>query len=187
MIGRLLRTELFLWVQAFLGAIPGVTLGVIIRRGFYRITLKSCGKKLKVFSGVHLEVPERISIGDYVGINRACWISGGGGLEIGNNVIMGPLCIIHTANHNYERMDTPIWRQGHTGKMTIIENDVWLGAGVIILPGAHIGQGAVIGAGAVVSGSINAYGIAAGVPARVLKSRGGNVSSGSVGNRERIE
>ena len=54
---------------------------------------------------------------------------------------------------------------------TIIENDVWLGANVIVKQGVHIGNGAVIGAGAVVTKDIPDYAIAVGVPAKVIKYR----------------
>ncbi len=52
-----------------------------------------------------------------------------------------------------------------------IEDDVWLGYGVIVLDGVHIGKGAVIGAGSVVKQDVPAGAIAAGVPARVIKTR----------------
>ena len=53
----------------------------------------------------------------------------------------------------------------------VIEDDAWLGLGVIVLDGVTIGRGAVIGAGAVVTGDVPPYAIAVGVPARVVGSR----------------
>ena len=63
-------------------------------------------------------------------------------------------------------------RQGLTRpRPVIIEDDVWIGTKVIILPGVHIGKGSVIGAGAVVTKNIPAYSIAAGNPAVVKRNR----------------
>lgn len=110
-----------------------------------------------------------------VGINscwhRGCFIDALGGVSIGDNVIMGPNVVIHSANHRYERLDTPIMRQGHVLAETIIEDDCWIGAGAIILPGVHVGKGCVVGAGAIVTKNLPAYSVAVGNPAKIIKSR----------------
>ena len=59
---------------------------------------------------------------------------------IGNNVIIGPRVVIHSANHKYNDPDIPIQKQGHIFKKVMIEDDVWIGAGAIILPGVQIGK-----------------------------------------------
>ncbi len=59
----------------------------------------------------------------------------------------------------------------HIDEMVVLEGDVWLGYGVVVLTGVTIGQGAIVAAGSVVSKSIPAYCIAAGVPARVIAQR----------------
>ena len=79
-----------------------------------------------------------------------------------------PLAVIRST----ERTDLPMCKQGETEvKPVIIEDDVWLGARVTILPGARIGHGCVIGAGAVVSGEVPPMSVAVGNPARVVKKR----------------
>lgn len=60
------------------------------------------------------------------------------------------------------------WRRQNK---SVIENDVWIGHGAIIMPGVRIGTGAVIGSGAVVTKDVGPYEIAVGVPARVIKKR----------------
>jgi len=75
------------------------------------------------------------------------------------------------------RIDIPIRLQGVTRQGIVIEDDCWIGAKVTFLDGAHVGRGCVIAAGAVVRGEIPAYSIAAGVPARVIKSRKESVIS----------
>ena len=62
--------------------------------------------------------------------------------------------------------------QGHVPGKVVIEDNVWIGAGVVVCPGAHIGGGAVIGAGSVVAGEIPPKAVAVGVPAKVMKFRG---------------
>lgn len=80
--------------------------------------------------------------------------------------------VIIPANHNFDRMDLPISRQGLTTKGINIGNDVWIGANVVILDGVEIGDGCVIGASSVVTKSIPNNSVAVGNPAKVIKSRG---------------
>lgn len=112
-----------------------------------------------------------IEIGENCSINSFCHINGNGGLKIGNNVRIAANCVIIPANHNYENPNIPITFQEETQKGIVIEDDVWIGAGVSILDGVVIGKGSVIGAGSVVNKSISPMSIAVGVPAKVVKKR----------------
>lgn len=114
---------------------------------------------------------EHIEIGDRVGFNHGCYVNGYGGLVIGDDTIVGPGTMIHTANHEMGDIDQPIVGQGWKAAPVHIGPGCWIGMGVCILPGVHIGKGAVIGAGAVVVNDVEAYGIAVGNPAKVVKSR----------------
>ncbi|MCD6461281.1 MAG: acyltransferase [Thermoplasmata archaeon] len=109
--------------------------------------------------------------GDNVTLNMFTWINAAGGVEIGNNVLIGPRVIIHSANHRFADRETPIRYQGHEYRRVVIEDDVWIGGGAIILPGVRIGKGAVVGAGAVVTKDVPPFSVVAGVPARVIKER----------------
>lgn len=113
-----------------------------------------------------------IVIGAQSGIQLFCILFGHGGVTIGKYVRIAPQTIIIASNHNFDRLDIPICRQGETSKGIVIEDDVWIGAGCKILDGVTIGQGSVIGAGSVVSRSIPPYSVAMGVPARVIRRRG---------------
>ena len=166
-----IKLIIYQYLQAFVGSIPDIFIGVRIRRFFYKCYLKKCGKNFSVYRNVHFEVPENIIIGNNSGFNMNCWVSGGGGLTIGNDVLIGPNVIIHSANHNFSRIDKPIRLQGHTFKSVIIYDDVWIGAGAIILPGVIIQRGAIIAAGSVVTKEVPQYAIVAGVPAKIIKYR----------------
>lgn len=90
---------------------------------------------------------------------------------IGNDVIMGQWVSFHPENHNFESLDLPIRLQGVNRQGIVVEDDCWIGAKVTFLDGAHVGKGCVIAAGAVVRGVIPPYSVAAGIPAKVIKSR----------------
>ncbi len=91
-------------------------------------------------------------------------------IEVGRNCMIGPQCYLTDANHG-SAMGTPVKDQPMQTKPVIIEDEVWLGAGVCVLPGVRLGRGCIIGAGAVVTGDIPAHAIAVGVPARVVRQR----------------
>jgi maltose O-acetyltransferase len=115
---------------------------------------------------------DRIELGHRVGFNYGCYVNGYGGLRIGNDSNVGPMCMLHTANHNYDDLDTPILQQGHTiGPVTIGDN-VWIGMGSIVLPGVTIANGVIVGAGGVVVKDLDEPNtIYVGNPARPVKSR----------------
>jgi acetyltransferase-like isoleucine patch superfamily enzyme len=93
-------------------------------------------------------------------------------IEIGRDVQIAPRCAFYPYDHGIFPGEL-IWKQPLTTKGNInIEDDVWLGFGVIVLSGVRIGRGAVVAAGSVVTHSIPAGAIAVGVPARVVKMRG---------------
>jgi acetyltransferase-like isoleucine patch superfamily enzyme len=94
-----------------------------------------------------------------------------GFIRIGDNVIIGPNCVLRAADHIYSDITKAIKFQGHRGGHIIIEDNCWLGANVVVLKDVTIGKGSIIGAGAVVTRDIPPNSIAVGVPARVMRSR----------------
>lgn len=122
---------------------------------------------------VTIHSPEqRVTIGAYSQINFNTVILGGSGVTIGDRVMIGPNCTLAASNHDYLQTHTPVRFAGALSDGPIvIEDDVWLGASVVVTDGVRIGQGAVIGAGAVVTRDIPAMTVAAGVPAKVIKYR----------------
>jgi acetyltransferase-like isoleucine patch superfamily enzyme len=92
-------------------------------------------------------------------------------LEIGSDVLIAAHCVIIGRNHVFADVTTPIAKQGQSAALVRIEDDVWLGAHVIVTKGVTIGRGSVIGAGSVVTKSIPPFSVAVGVPAQVISSR----------------
>ncbi|MCR5207733.1 MAG: acyltransferase [Eubacterium sp.] len=117
------------------------------------------------------ELGEGLEIGDNVGIAANAFISVRGSVKIGDNTIFGPDVKLFSENHIFEDTETPIYLQGATRLGIEIGEDCWLGAGVTVLDGVKIGKGCVIAAGAVVTKDVPDYSIAAGAPAKVIKSR----------------
>ncbi|MBI4396693.1 MAG: flippase-like domain-containing protein [Elusimicrobia bacterium] len=115
-----------------------------------------------------------IELEDYADIGSHCRISSPGGVRIGKNVLVASFCSIGGAQHRFDRTDVPIRMQGNaeTGGV-VIEDDVWLGAGVIVNGGVTVGRGCVVGAGSVVTRNLPAYSVAYGVPAKVVRFRDG--------------
>jgi len=93
-----------------------------------------------------------------------------GGIEIGNDVIMGSYISFHSENHNFSDKTQLIRTQGVTSKGIKIGNNVWVGAKVTFLDGCEVGNHCVVAAGAVVNGVYPDYSIIGGIPAKVLKT-----------------
>lgn len=122
-------------------------------------------------TGVLAELGVGIRVGDRSAIGAGSFLGGQGGINIGDDVILGPGVRIFSENHRYEHVDRDIRTQGQARAAAAIDNDCWIGAGATILAGVTIGTGTVVAAGAVVTKSILPFSLVAGVPARVLKSR----------------
>jgi len=110
-----------------------------------------------------------IEIGSNCVIGAGCVITGQGGVRIGNDVIIGPHALILPVDHNYESAQLPIRGQGIRPSPILIEDNVWIGGGTIILGGATIGSGSVVGAGSVVKETVPSRCVVAGNPAKVIR------------------
>ncbi|AIE74669.1 MULTISPECIES: acyltransferase [unclassified Synechocystis] len=115
----------------------------------------------------NIVIGDRTWIGQYNNLR-----SGGGNIVIGEDCLISQFCTLVASNHQKAK-DKPIKIQpsDQTKTGVILGNDVWLGAGVTILPGVKIGNGTVVGANAVVNRDLPDYEIWGGVPARKLGER----------------
>jgi acetyltransferase-like isoleucine patch superfamily enzyme len=109
-----------------------------------------------------------ISVGDDFYMNVGCHLLGE--ITIGESVMLGPKVIVWTRDHGSETA-TRMKAQPHVSAPVVIGDDVWIGAGAIILKGVTIGRGAVVGAGSVVAKDVPAFAVVVGNPARVVKMR----------------
>lgn len=138
-------------------------------RGFCtNLIVQQCGTGVNIEKGSSF--CNDLVIGNNSGIGIRAQI--GPCVTIGNDVMMGPECIIYTRHHAFDRTDIPMRLQGAQAIRPVsVGNDVLIGSRVTILPGVKIGNGVIIGSGAVVTRDIPDYAIAAGVPARVIRYR----------------
>lgn len=115
------------------------------------------------------ELGSHIKIGDNVGLGEFAYLGGAGGLEIGNDCIIGQYFSCHPENHNFQDTEELIRFQGVSRKGIKVGNNCWIGAKVTILDGVTIGDNCVIAAGAVVTKSMPANMVIGGVPSKVIK------------------
>ena len=116
-----------------------------------------------------------VVIGADCAINSGTVIYSGNGVRIGDAVAIAANCTLAPTNHAIADRNRLIRDQGFQPSKggILIEDDVWLGAGVVVLDGAVLRRGAVVGAGSVVRGEVEAYAVYAGAPARKIGERGG--------------
>lgn len=106
-----------------------------------------------------------IHLGENVFINSGCRFQDQGGIWIGSGTLIGHNVVIATLNHDLD----PGNRQAMFPKPVVLGENVWVGAGAIIVPGITVGDGAVIGAGSIVTRDVEARMVVAGNPARPIR------------------
>jgi len=159
------------WFEGLVRPMPG-QLGVVLRRRMIGGRFGRAGTGLVIYPGALVVGPENLHVGDNCRIGRNNLLQASGGIELGNDVLIGPDVKIWSLNHVTSRLDVPIWEQGFEFKKVVIGNGVWIGANSFVMPGARIGDHVVIAAGSVVSGKpVAPYSILAGNPARKIGSR----------------
>lgn len=116
-----------------------------------------------------------IRLDDFANISSNCTLLSESLINVGKHAFLaGHGYLVAGGNHSFERRDIPIMFQPSLRKGGIvIGEDCWLGASVVVLDGVSLGKGCVVGAGAVVTKSLPPYTIAAGVPAKKIRSRQG--------------
>lgn len=142
--------------------------GKQLRLAAAKMFLKECGKNINIDKNA--EIRDEVCIGDYSGVGKNSFIDSY--TIIGSYVMMGQDCLIYTRNHKFSDVRRPMCFQGFQAYKPIeIQDDVWIGGRVTILPGVRIGNGAIIGAGSVVTKDVDPYTIVAGNPAKKIGKR----------------
>jgi lipopolysaccharide O-acetyltransferase len=132
------------------------------------------GQYCRVEAGVsEKQSVKTLTIGENVQINDSCHIAAIENVIIGNNVLIASKVYISDHDHGEISLESLAQHPSErplVSSAVVIENDVWIGEGAMILKGVKIGKGAVIAAGAVVTKNVPSYTVAAGIPAKVIKS-----------------
>ena len=131
-----------------------------------RLTAQPDFPPFGLFPPFYTDCGKNIHFGQNVFVNSGCRFQDQGGIWIGDNALIGHNAVLATLNHDPD----PAKRANLIPARIVIGRDVWLGANVTVLPGVTIGDGAIIAAGAVVTKDVPANAVAAGVPAKVIKS-----------------
>lgn len=118
--------------------------------------------------------PSNLIIEDFVYIGPNAKIQAIGGVKISRGVIIGPELRIYSANHRFVDAKNIPYDNIYIKKPVLIEENVWIGARVTIVPGTIIREGSIIGAGSVVSGEIPKMSIVVGNPAKIINKRDEN-------------
>lgn len=183
---------MFAGLEKMLGAYL-VLLGDRMRTTWWRLRGARLGGKSRIGTGCRIVRPWRLNAGKRIQLEHQVYIKivseeasinmgnevfiGCGvvldildSLSLGNHVLIAPGCFI-TDHHHKRGAHDRIAAQGCESAPVVIEDDVWLGANAVVLPGIRIGKGAVIGANAVVTHDVEAMAIVAGVPARQIGKR----------------
>lgn len=122
--------------------------------------------------GVWITAPDRarVTIGAGSFLNMGVMIAAQELVEIGDHCMLANGCFVTDASHRYDDPAIPITWQGFSSKgPTILGDNVWLGANVVVTSGVSIGERCVIGANSVVTSDIAPYSVAAGAPAKVIR------------------
>lgn len=137
-----------------------------IRGLFSKLTGQEIDEGFGLFPPFNTDYGQNIKLGRGVFINSGCCFQDQGGIEIGDNTLIGQQVVIATLNHDFD----PEKRANMFPKSVKIGKRVWIGAHATICPGVTIGDNSIIGAGAVVTKDVPANTIAMGIPAKVVRN-----------------
>ncbi len=143
---------------------PGL-IGIGLRYVFAARLLGDCGQNVRIGPGCTIENWQRISVGNNVSIHTGSYLDGLGGLRIGNDVSIAHRTSLLAFDHTWSDVRVPIKYNPLKPIPIAIDNDVWIGCGVIILGGTTISSRSVVGAGAVLPNGAYPSGLHLGVPA----------------------
>ncbi|HTN22374.1 MAG TPA: DapH/DapD/GlmU-related protein [Solirubrobacteraceae bacterium] len=140
-----------------------------IRQAWIELTGSAVDEAFHLIPPLYCDHGLNIRVGRNVFVNQACMLYDIGGIEIGDDVMIGPRVSLLTAGHP---LDPDRRRRQIVAAPIAIERNVWLGAGAMVLQGVTVGSDAVVAAGAVVTRDVPPRTLVAGVPARVLREIG---------------
>ena len=137
-----------------------------LRQLFSELIGREVDDKFGLFPPFYTDYGKNITLGKGVFINEGCCFQDQGGIEIGDNALIGQQVVIATLNHDL----APDKRANMIPAPVKIGNRVWIGAHATILAGVTVGDNAVVAAGAVVTKDVPANAVVGGVPAKIIKT-----------------
>lgn len=137
-----------------------------VRKILSKITGDEIDNSIQVLTPFNTDFGRNIKLGKDIFINKSCMFVDLGGIELEDNVLIGPEVKVLSVNHPVD----PIKRRGVILKSVKIKRNAWVGAGAVICPGVTIGENSVIGAGSVVTKDVPDNSVYAGVPAKFIKN-----------------
>jgi acetyltransferase-like isoleucine patch superfamily enzyme len=171
-LGELVFSQVEAIAFWLVGGLPGA-IGFAARTLAYKILFRHLGGFAYVQHGVTIVYANRLRVGRNFGCNTGTYINAIGGITMGDHVLLGSNVTISSGKHPIDGPLPPVFARPVEPMPIVIEDDVWIAAGAVILPGVTLRRGTVVGANAVVTRDTDAYGVYAGAPARKLRSRTG--------------
>jgi acetyltransferase-like isoleucine patch superfamily enzyme len=137
-----------------------------VRTAWSELTGQAVDESFRLIPPVRSDHGLNIRVGRKVFINHGCTLNDIGGIDIGDEVMLGPNVSLLSSGHPVEPAERT---RRITAAPIVIGSNVWIGAGAIVLQGVTVGANSVIGAGAVVTSDVPASTLVAGVPARIIR------------------
>lgn len=156
----------FIWgvTSCFSGSVS-----VLIRYLIFSSRVGRFSKNTYIGTCVVLKNLEGLHVGKNLSIHDFCYIDAVGKIIIGDNVSIAHGCSLVSFNHTWAEADTSIKYNPVKLSPIVIQDDVWIGCGVRIMPGVEIGSRSIVAAGSVVLSDVPSHCVVAGVPAKVVK------------------
>jgi acetyltransferase-like isoleucine patch superfamily enzyme len=168
--GAILYSQVEAFALWLVGGIPGVP-GFALRTLVGKLLFKRLGGFAWIQPGVTFVQTDRLSVGSHFGINTGSYLNAIGGLTLGDYVLIGSNVTISSGQHPVDGRLPPVFARPVVPKPIVIEDDVWIGAGAVIMPGITLRTGTVVGANAVVTKDTEPYAVVVGAPARTIRFR----------------
>lgn len=157
----------FLWslTTAFSGPFA-----VLIRYLLFSARAGRFDRNIYIGSHVVLKNLRKMQVGENFSLHDFCYVDAVGGITVGDNVSIAHGSSLISFNHSWGRVELPIKYNPINEAPIVIEDDVWVGCGVRVMPGVTIGRRSIIAAGSVVVKDVPANTVVGGVPAKFIKS-----------------
>ena len=167
---HLIAVELEGWCYWLFNSVPGAV-GIFLRNVFYKLFFKKKKGVFWVQPRVTICESMNFSVGKNCAVNTGSYINAKGGITFGDYVLVGANVVISSGKHPIEGREPSVFERPTEPLPIVVENDVWIGANAVIMPGVTLRKGTVVGAGAIVTHDTEEYAVVVGVPAKRIRYR----------------